>query len=317
MVVKREFKFISQKFDIPHKFSSKIWEIRESVVLREEIDSEDFVYGEIAPVPGFPNQPSIKRVLQEAEMWRSHEKLPECSALLPALSCMTSKIWNESEYEKNKHLSGSLLLNSTTTGDHHPCVKRKIGLMPVKEEVIIIKEWLKGLETNCHVRLDANGSLTIEEMKLWAEALANETRIQFLEQPLGDDSRDQLFAFAEHSPIPLAIDETIVALGNPYLAFKKGWKGYFVIKPTLLKDWNSSLDFVKEFPSKSILSTAFESPFGYEALIRACGYSELDPGISREPFSQLDTELSCHHADNLRSPAASQTELNELWSKLI
>ena len=227
---------------------------------------------------------------------------------------MKSEIWKEPKYEKIKHFSGSLLLNSTTTGDHHPCVKRKIGLMPVKEEVIMIKEWLKGLETKCHVRLDANGSLTIEEMKLWAEALANETRIQFLEQPLGDDSRDQLFAFAEHSPIPLAIDETIVALGNPYLALKNGWTGYFVIKPTLLNDWNASLDFVKEY-TKAILSTAFESPFGYEALIRACRFSGVR--ITRGPFSHLDTELSSHHTANLYSPSASQTELNELWSKII
>ena len=60
MVANREFKFITQKFDIPYRFSSEIWEIRESVVLREEINSQSFVYGEIAPVPGFPNQPTIR-----------------------------------------------------------------------------------------------------------------------------------------------------------------------------------------------------------------------------------------------------------------
>ena len=316
MVANREFKFITQKFDIPHRFSSEIWEIRESVVLREEINSQSFVYGEIAPVPGFPNQPTIERVLHEAEIWKSHAQLPEVSALLPALSCMKSEIWKEPKHENIKHFLGSLLFNPTTSEDHH-CVKRKIGIMPVKEEVNIVKQWLSRLEPNCHVRLDANGSLTIEEMKLWVDALANENRIQFLEQPLCDDLRDELFAFVKNSPIPLAIDETIVALGNPYVALENGWTGQFVIKPTLLNDWNASLDFVKEYPTKAILSTAFESPFGYEALIRACRFSELAPGITRGPFSQLDTELSSHHTANLYSPSASQTELNELWSKII
>ena len=55
MNANREFKLISQKFNIPHNFSSYSWEIRESVVLREQIDSKFYVYGEIAPTPGFRN----------------------------------------------------------------------------------------------------------------------------------------------------------------------------------------------------------------------------------------------------------------------
>ena len=53
----REFKLITQKFNIPHKFSSYSWEIRESVVLREFQEFGTFVYGEVAPTPGFPDNP--------------------------------------------------------------------------------------------------------------------------------------------------------------------------------------------------------------------------------------------------------------------
>ena len=57
MQPKREFKLITQKFNIPHKFSSYSWKIRESVVLREVQESGIFVYGEVAPHLVFPGNP--------------------------------------------------------------------------------------------------------------------------------------------------------------------------------------------------------------------------------------------------------------------
>ena len=39
----REFKFITQKFDRPHISSNFSWRIRESIVLRELNDNEEFV----------------------------------------------------------------------------------------------------------------------------------------------------------------------------------------------------------------------------------------------------------------------------------
>ena len=45
MVANREFKFITQKFDIPHRFSSEIWEIRGFAYLENlnfELAENDF-----------------------------------------------------------------------------------------------------------------------------------------------------------------------------------------------------------------------------------------------------------------------------------
>ena len=56
----------------------------------------------------------------------------------------------------------------------------------------------------------------MNELKLWTKEFSNEQKIQFLEQPLNDQLRKEMFAFAMDSSIPLAIDETIVAMGTPF-----------------------------------------------------------------------------------------------------
>ena len=89
----REFKIISQKFDSPHLSSNLSWEVRESIVLRELKQTGEYVYGELAPVPGFPFQPSIPDILIEAEKWASNKPISNSGILAPALSCMNSEIW--------------------------------------------------------------------------------------------------------------------------------------------------------------------------------------------------------------------------------
>ena len=105
-------------------------------------------------------------------------------------------------------------------------------------------------------------------------------------------------------------------MGGPQPAKEQGWNGFYVIKPTLLNDWSLTLKFAKENPDKTVFSTVYESPFGYEALVRACRFSNLEAGISRETLKHNNSELAGHHAEILESLAVSISELNDLWEKL-
>ena len=315
MKPRREFKLITQKFNIPHKFSSYSWEVRESVVLRELQESGIFAYGEVAPTLGFPGQPSISETIKEARDWESFQELPKESCLIPALSCIGSEVWQKNENHSGNEMPSAVLLNDLVAENKNRIIKRKIGLLPADQEIKKTKDWIQQLDSNCLVRLDANGSLSMDELKLWSKEFSNEKKIQFLEQPLNDQLRKEMFAFAMDSSMPLAIDETIVAMGNPYLARDQSWNGFYVIKPTLLADWKSTIKFATENPNNSVFSTVFESPFGYEALIRASSFSNLEPGLSRTCFSQISTELDCHHQQVLRAPSATQSQLAQLWAK--
>lgn len=311
----REFKFISQKFDRPHISSNFSWEIRESIVLRELNDNGEFVYGEIAPVPGFPFQPQISDVLVEAEKWAAYQKLLSSSPLAPALSCMKSDLWKINIHTPEKKIKKSILVPFDNVKCCKPSLKIKIGLLPVVEEIGKTKAWLQRLDISSKVRLDANGALSMDELKLWNDQFSTEKRIEYLEQPLSDEFRDVLFDFSNQSNLPLAIDETIVAMGSPYAAKDNGWNGFYVLKPTLLPDWNLTLKFAKENPTTTVFSTVYESPFGYEALVRASVFSELEAGLNRENLKSQTKEFPSHHVEMLESPSATTRELNELWAK--
>lgn len=316
MNVFREFKLIKQKFARPYTFSSITWKVRKSIVLREKSQTGNFVYGEIAPVPGFPNQSGLEDVLEECKKWVNYETLPVTNFLLPALSCMKSEFWRTSPGKREQEIHKSILSIFNSNENDSPSFKKKIGALPVSEEITETKKWLSRLPVSSLVRLDANGSLSIDDLRIWLEEFQEENRIQYIEQPLADKFREELFLMAENAPIPLAIDESVIAMEGPYQAENAGWKGFYVIKPTLLNDWSESINFAKENKEKAVFSTSFESPFGYEALLRACIHSNLDAGITREPFKNLSTELNCHHSQTLFSPAATQFELDELWEKI-
>lgn len=311
----REYKLINQKFSHPLISSSMIWEQRNSIVLREKLSEKCFGYGEIAPTPSFPNQPLIEVVLKEAEKWKNGEPIDFNSPLRPALSCIKSELWTDfGETSSLSNSSGSLSNFKRGTLASNS-VKIKIGILPVLDEIKKVKQRIRILPEECMVRLDANGSFTLGDLNRWIEAFETEPRIQYIEQPLQDHFREKLFEISKVSPVPLAIDETVIALGSPQLAKDNGWLGFYILKPTLLNDWSDTINFAKN-NSQAVFSTVFETPFGYEALIRAAISSTLDAGISRKHFAHLSTELSCHHQKKINVPAADQIQLHELWNRI-
>ena len=312
----REFRVIERSFSFPIITSSFSWKIRKSVVLRERSARGGYVYGEVAPTPCFPDQPELSQVITEANLWKNDIELPSSNSLLPAISCMKNQIWQFELASKTK-LKQSILDNPDAELLSNNCIKKKIGLLPTKDEILRIKNWLDNIPSNCKVRLDPNGSFSTPELMIWLDEFKDEDRIEFIEQPLPDTKREELFNLSHVSPVPLAIDETVVAMGGPRNAFEKGWNGFYVIKPTLLNDWTSVSNFVFEMPNHSVISTVFESPFGFEAILRMCKHSHLDSGVPRDVFKHLESELLSHHEEQLFSPSVSVHELDRLWDRSL
>jgi hypothetical protein len=71
-------------------------------------------------------------------------------------------------------------------------------------------------------------------------AIASERPVEFVEEPLALDSKgveDGLLGLSADYPVPIALDESIVGRGgHRALARTLGWKGYFIIKPSLMGD---------------------------------------------------------------------------------
>jgi len=314
MNTSRQFRIYDEKFAFPLRTAHGEWEGRRSMILREEKEDGLVSYGEVAPTPGFGDC-SLDDLLSEAQVWVRMESPNHSLIFLSALSCLSSEIWRTVDgFEKKPVLCAGL----DAPGENVPSLtrKRKIGLRSPKDEIDEILEWVSGLPDRSKVRLDANGSLNLESLRLWIDALEGESRLEFVEQPLPDVQFDDLKLLSRETSVPFALDETIVSAGGPEALRQRGWEGYCVIKPSLIPNWRETIRFIKSEPEKSIVSTVFESPFGYEAVCRCASHSIAVAGLDRSLFRGNSKEFVEHHACPLIPHAVSIRQLDQLWASL-
>ncbi len=136
---------------------------------REEKDNGLASYGEVAPTPGFSDC-SLDDFLPEARAWVRGESPNHSPLFLSALSCLSSEIWRTVDGIEGKPVLCSGL---DASGENVPSLtlKRKIGMGSPKDEIDEILGWMSNLPDRSKVRLDANGSLNVESLRLWVDAL--------------------------------------------------------------------------------------------------------------------------------------------------
>ena len=314
MYEKRQFLKFNQNFQ--HSFTNaKVkWENRESLILSIQREDGTVGYGEIAPTPGFKNF-DMKVAAEEAVKWVKTGKKNDWVAINSALSCLDLEIWHPSWHPtKTKINSAELWMDGDYEIKENATVKKKIGLMPVQEEIKKLQDWIGSYPFEFSLRLDPNQSLSVDSLNRWIDSFYEEKRIQYIEEPLPNTQLDEMFEITHTSPINLALDESIIDFGGPMKIKEMGWEGYFILKPTLLEDWKQTILFIMANQESSVLSTVFESPFGFEALVRTCSYSLHDPGLSRYILQGNPLEFGEHHQTALMVPGVSVEKLNHLWN---
>ena len=311
----REFKIFRQKFITPLRTAHGLWEVRNSILLKETHEDSSYSFGEVAPTPGFNNY-SLDDALKEAKVWKQKGNKERYRCINTAISSVKSFVWKKCSTESRKVIPASLYFEAAKVPKNCSVIKRKIGLKSQREEILDVLNWLKKLPATVGVRLDPNQSLNFEKLQGWTDALEGNRKVEFIEQPVPGIPCDKIINLMTESGISMALDEAIITHGGLRKIMERGWGGYFVVKPTLLHNWSDSLSFIKEYPDKCVVSTAFESPIGYEAVIRACMYSNLVPGIDRSVFKGCRNEFKLHHNHSLNIPSVKNDSLNVLWNSL-
>ena len=312
----RQFRIFEQRFNHPLKTGHGLWTERVSLVLREEREEGGVAFGEIAPTPGF-SPLSIESYRAEAEAWARGEETPGSPLFLSALSCLSSGIWEDEENPDGKPvLTAGLSLEGKNEPQGFGTVKRKIGLGSLRRELDEVLEWISGLPDSRRVRLDANESLDRMTLGAWIKALEGEPRLEFIEQPLPREQVEEMILLSKETPIRFALDESVLALGGPQALREKGWEGYLVVKPALTRDWKEAIRFARNNPETAIVSTVFESPFGYEAVCRCASFSSMVSGLDRSLLKGGAKEFTEHHESPLRPYSVSSARLEELWASL-
>ena len=294
------------------------WDVRRSIILREEGGEGSVRYGEVAPTPGFVGG-EFQALIEEAQGWVRGQGTNPSPLFASALSCLSCGIW---AMQKSESISPSPVFSARLQfpGGQVPVskgtVKRKIGMGLVRQEIEETLSWLSSLPSSVKVRLDANESLDVDSLGAWIKALDGEERLEMIEQPLPRDQLDVMVAMAEESTVSLAVDESVFFFGGGDEVRQKGWTGLCVIKPALMPNWVEMMNFIKSEPQKCVVSTVFESPFGFEAVCRCALLADTVAGLDRGPLEGREGEFPEHHQFPLYPLSVGVDRLEELWETL-
>jgi O-succinylbenzoate synthase len=158
-------------------------------------------------------------------------------------------------------------------------VKWKVAAAADGQERALLELLLEKLPANTRLRLDANGGWSRATAWGWAERLAGEARLQWLEQPLA--SHDQAGLEALAARLPVALDESLRA--SPALV--AWWPGWQVRRPLLEGDPRPLLAALAAGQPHWMVSTALETGIGrrwvhHLAALQALGPTPTAPGLA-------------------------------------
>lgn len=158
-------------------------------------------------------------------------------------------------------------------------IKLKAGALPFEEELALLAElrrrWPAGA---VELRLDANGAWQPAEALERLKRLA-ELEVAFLEQPIPPGRPQEMAALCAASPIPIALDEELIAAPDPGRLLTAIQPQHVVLKPSLLgglaacQTW---IDAAQPLGVQWWINSLLESNLGLNAI--AQWTSALDDG---------------------------------------
>ncbi|MGC6482333.1 MAG: o-succinylbenzoate synthase [Synechococcus sp.] len=150
-------------------------------------------------------------------------------------------------------------------------VKWKVAAAADGEERRLLARLLQLLPPQARLRLDANGGWTLPIAQQWADALAAEPRLEWIEQPLAVDDlagHQQLLA-----QLPVALDEGL----RHHPDWCSRWLGWQVRRPALEGDPRPLLRELQQGVPHRMVSTAFETGIGARWLAHLAALQQQGP----------------------------------------
>jgi O-succinylbenzoate synthase len=158
-------------------------------------------------------------------------------------------------------------------------LKWKVAAGDDAQERQLLEAVLERLPEGARLRLDANGGWDRATAAAWADRLAGEPRLEWLEQPLAEDDLEGLEALAAR--LPVALDESLRR--HPWL--RQRWSGWQVRRPALEGDPRPLLAALAAGRAGWMVSTAFETGVGrrlveHAAALQWRGPTPTAPGLA-------------------------------------
>ena len=245
---KYEFLKVRRKFRHPFITGAGSFTEVERVLIKTEMNGE-IGFGEVAPWPNFDTE-SISECVDllnsfAGDLLKLNAHLKELEGGFPCLRAALSSCRHWPEITNfNKKTSWAGLIPEPTEEN----IGRKIaeGFKTLKLKISprtsfsYIKSLITTAPSDIIFRLDANGSLNLQETEQWVNFALSSDQIEFIEQPLPVNHP----GYNQLDPKKVALDESFISPD------KFSWAGPVVVKPSLVGDWDVFLAWRKPIPIK-------------------------------------------------------------------
>lgn len=157
------------------------------------------------------------------------------------------------------------------------CLKLKVGALPFAQELKLLQQ-AHAAFPQAEIRVDANGAFTPQDAPHKLEALAA-AGVSSIEQPIRPGQWQALAELCRHTPLPIALDEELIACSEPARLLDTVRPQCLVIKPSLHGGLLAA-EFRAQLAEQRGISwwvnSALESHIGLTALAEWCAYAAPD-----------------------------------------
>lgn len=312
-----EFRRLRRRFRRPLRTGAGEVGAVDRILLRTE-GPAGVGFGEIAPWPGFPVETAdaAAAALREAggDLGRLRSIARVRASGLPCLAAALSMAarWADiarfgGGVDSAGLLDGGAASAGAKLAEGYRCLKLKVAPGDGLEGARSARE---ALPPGGRLRVDANGSLRLDEARAWAAFAREDDRVEFVEQPLPPDHAGYLSL----GPDRIALDESVA---NPTVARDAArWQGVVVVKPALAGDWDALEAWAEPRRARLVVSSAFETAVGRQATLwfahrlgtsRAAGLDTLGR------FEPDDQEL---HAGGPLARGRADIDWEAFWARV-
>lgn len=292
MTCKFDFRPDQRRFKPPLQTNHGTWDVRDSIILRLTAETGRVSYGEIAPVSWFGSE-TIEQALDFCRQLPpeiTEEIIFSIPAELPACQFGFESAWEAGVRSRGERLfapknltysallpAGKAALNAWQTLWHeeYRTFKWKIGVYPIADELEIFHLLTQALPASAKLRLDANGGLSYDNANLWLYTCDNvranqelSVEIEFIEQPLPVDQFEGMEELSFCYATAIALDESVATLAQIEACYQQGWRGIFVIKPSIVGSPKRLRQFCQANKIDAVFSSVFETAVGRQAALK-------------------------------------------------
>jgi O-succinylbenzoate synthase len=253
------------------------------MIIRLEDETGRIGYGEIAPIPWFGSETledalffcrSLDNSITEEKIFLIPDTLPACSwAFESAIENLRL-----GEFIEPNNLNFSYLLPTgqeaierlpeILTDVNTDTFKWKIGIESPDKELKLLEKLSSQLPDGIKIRLDANGGLSLDEARDWLRVTDRLSCIEFIEQPLPPERFEEMVGLERSFSTSIALDESVSKIRQIEAYYRKGWRGIFVIKPSIMGSIRRFRELRERYPLDTVFSSALETSIGRRSALR-------------------------------------------------